>query len=214
MSKTAFPNRTRVKICGITSVEMARVAVASGADAIGLVFYPPSPRYVSIEVARQIVSSLPAFVTAVGLFVNEDQQTIADIIEQTGISLLQFHGNECPDYCKDFSLPYIKAFRMTDDIDLVSKKAEYQQARSLLLDTYRPGTPGGTGESFDWEKIPAELANEIILAGGLSASNVQQAITQVRPFAVDVSGGVEKDKGVKDPEKIYEFMRGIKVADQ
>ncbi len=206
--------RTRVKICGITTVEMALEAVNSGADAIGLVFYPPSPRVVTPETAAEIVAALPAFVTAVGLFVNEEQSVIEDIVETTGLGLLQFHGNECPDYCAGFSFPYIKALRMSDDIDLFKQRELYHQARSLLLDTYRPGMPGGTGETFNWEWIPAELAAEIILAGGLNPANITQAITRVRPFAVDVSGGVEVEKGVKSPEKIRQFMRGVGIADK
>lgn len=206
--------RTRVKICGISTIEMAREAVAQGADAIGLVFYPPSPRHVSIEQAASIVASLPAFVTAVGLFVNEQADEIKNIISKTGINLLQFHGNECPDYCAGFDLPYIKALRMSDDIDLFKQKKDYAQARSLLLDTYRAGVPGGTGESFDWDRVPEELAGEIILAGGLDAENVTRAIQTVKPYAVDVSGGVESAKGVKSPEKIRQFMQGVKIADQ
>ena len=206
--------RTRVKICGISSAEMALEAVEQGADAIGLVFYPPSPRCVSIEQAADIVAALPAFVTAVGLFVNEQADEIKNIITETRINLLQFHGNECPDYCAGFDFPYIKALRMSDDIDLVKLKSDYSQAQSLLLDTYRAGVPGGTGEAFDWDRIPEELAGEIILAGGLDASNITRAIQTVKPYAVDVSGGVESAKGVKSPEKIRQFMQGVKVADR
>ncbi len=206
--------RTRVKICGITSVEMALEAVNSGADAIGLVFYPPSPRVVTSDIAAEIVSALPAFVTAVGLFVNEEQAVIEEIVKNTGIGMLQFHGNECPDYCAGFSFPYIKALRMSDDIDLFEQRDLYKQARSLLLDTYRAGVPGGTGETFNWERIPRDLAGEIILAGGLNPENISEAITLVRPYAVDVSGGVEAEKGVKSPEKIRQFMRGVGIADK
>jgi phosphoribosylanthranilate isomerase len=206
--------RTRVKICGITSVEMADEAVRQGADAIGLVFYPPSPRFVSIEQAVEIVDSLPAFITAVGLFVNEQADEIKNIVRKTRINLLQFHGNECPDYCAGFDFPYIKALRMSDDIDLLKQRKDYAQAKSLLLDTYRAGVPGGTGEAFDWERIPAELAGEIILAGGLDADNITRAIETVKPYAVDVSGGVESAKGIKSPEKIRQFMQGVNIADQ
>ena len=207
-------HRTRVKICGITSVDMALEAVNSGADAIGLVFYPPSPRVVTSDIAAEIVSALPAFVTAVGLFVNEEQAVIEEIVKNTGIGMLQFHGNECPDYCAGFSFPYIKALRMSDDIDLFEQRDLYKQARSLLLDTYRAGVPGGTGETFNWERIPRDLAGEIILAGGLNPENISEAITLVRPYAVDVSGGVEAEKGVKSPEKIRQFMRGVGIADK
>jgi phosphoribosylanthranilate isomerase len=206
--------RTRVKICGITTVEMAHEAVSQGVDAIGLVFYPPSPRFVSVEQAREIVTSLPAFVTAVGLFVNEQADEIRNIISETRINLLQFHGNECPDYCASFNFPYIKALRMSDDIDLFKQRQDYSQAQSLLLDTYRAGVPGGTGEAFDWGRIPDALAGEIILAGGLDADNIIRAIQVVKPYAVDVSGGVESAKGVKSPEKIRQFMQGVKFADQ
>jgi len=206
--------RTRVKICGITSVDMAREAVKQGADAIGLVFYPPSPRCVSLQQATEIVASLPAFVTAVGLFVNEQADEINRIISKTRINLLQFHGNECPDYCASFDFPYIKAMRMSDDIDLFQQRSDYSRAQSLLLDTYRAGVPGGTGEAFDWDRIPEDLAGEIILAGGLEAENITRAIQRVKPYAVDVSGGVESSKGVKSPEKIRQFMQGVKIADQ
>lgn len=206
--------RTRVKICGITTVDMAQEAVEQGADAIGLVFYPPSPRCVTVELATEIVASLPAFVTAVGLFVNEQADEISNIISKTRINLLQFHGNECPDYCASFDFPYIKALRMNDDVDLLKQRSDFSQAQSLLLDTYRAGVPGGTGEAFDWDRIPEELAGEIILAGGLDADNISRAIKTVKPYAVDVSGGVESSKGVKSPEKIRQFMQGVKFADQ
>ena len=206
--------RTRVKICGLTDVEMAHVAVSHGADAIGLVFYPPSPRFIEIAAAAEIVSSMPAFVTCVGLFVNADQQDVTKAIELTGIDLLQFHGNECPDYCAGFDFPYIKALRMKEDINLLRERERYASARNLLLDTYIPGEPGGTGESFNWERIPQELAPEIILAGGLDPENVDSAIEAVKPYAVDVSGGVESSKGIKSAEKIEQFMRGVSIADK
>jgi len=206
--------RTRVKICGITTVDMAEEAVKQGADAIGLVFYPPSARCVTVDQAADIVASLPAFVTAVGLFVNEQADEINRIISKTRINLLQFHGNECPDYCASFDFPYIKALRMTDDIDLFQLRSDYLNAQSLLLDTYRAGMPGGTGEAFDWDRVPADLAGNIILAGGLDADNITHAIQTVKPYAVDVSGGVESSKGVKSPEKIRQFMQGVKIADQ
>ena len=206
--------RTRVKICGLTDVEMAHVAVSHGADAIGLVFYPPSPRFIEIAAAAEIVSSMPAFVTCVGLFVNADQQDVTKAIELTGIDLLQFHGNECPDYCAGFDFPYIKALRMKEDINLLRERERYASARNLLLDTYIPGAPGGTGESFNWERIPQELAPEIILAGGLDPENVDSAIEAVKPYAVDVSGGVESSKGIKSAEKIEQFMRGVSIADK
>lgn len=206
--------RTRVKICGLKNVEMAQEAVSQGADAIGLVFYPPSPRFVEIQAAAEIVRSIPAFVTCVGLFVNADQEEIKKTIDVTGISLLQFHGNECPEYCAGFHFPYIKALRMKDDIDLVRERDRYATARNLLLDAYKPGMPGGTGESFNWDRIPDDLKGDIILAGGLDPENISAAIESVRPYAVDVSGGVESEAGVKSVEKIHKFMRGVSIADK
>lgn len=207
-------NRTRVKICGITRVEDGLNAVAAGADAIGLVFYPPSPRFVEVDQAVAIARALPPFVTVTALFVNAEREEINRVIDEVKVDLLQFHGNECPDYCAEFSRPYIKAIRVKEETDLQAEQARYSRARALLLDTYRPGTPGGTGEAFDWGLIPDELAGQIILAGGLSADNVETAVTHVRPFAVDVSGGVEAEKGIKDPEKIRSFMRGVRRADE
>ncbi|MBU0498911.1 MAG: phosphoribosylanthranilate isomerase [Gammaproteobacteria bacterium] len=207
-------NRTRVKTCGITRPGDALVAVEAGADAIGLVFYPPSPRCVSIEQAESIVSRLPPFVSVVGLFVNAERGEIEAALKRVSLDLIQFHGNECPDYCAGFGRPYIKAIRVKEDTDLRSERARYRQARALLLDTYRPGVPGGTGERFDWSLIPPALAGEVVLAGGLDAGNIETAIRQVRPYAVDVSGGLEAAKGIKDPEKIRAFMRGVRRADE
>jgi phosphoribosylanthranilate isomerase len=204
--------RTRVKICGITRLEDARTAVAAGADALGFVFYPPSPRNVSVEQAADIACRIPPFVTRVGLFVNADRDTIAEVVERVGIDLIQFHGDECPDYCAGHGRPYIKAVRMKDDVDVAAERRRYCAAAALLLDAYRPGIPGGTGKAFDWQRIPAELAGEIILAGGLTPENVVEAIRAVNPYAVDVSGGVERAKGVKDPDKIHRFMQGVHLG--
>lgn len=188
------------------------MAVAAGADALGFVFYPPSPRNVSVEHAAEIAWKVPPFVTRVGLFVNADRETIAEVVERVGIDLIQFHGNECPDYCTGHGRPYIKAIRMKDDVDVAVERMRYSGAAALLLDAYRPGIPGGTGETFDWERIPAELADGIVLAGGLTPENVAEAIRSVRPYAVDVSGGVEYAKGVKDPNKIQRFMQGVQLG--
>lgn len=207
-------NRTRVKICGITRPEDAKAAVEAGADAIGLVFYLPSPRCVSLEQAEAIVESLPPFVSVVGLFVNADAGEIAEAVRRVPLDLIQFHGNECPDYCAGFDRPYIKAIRVREGMDLTAERARYPGARALLLDSYRPGVPGGTGESFDWSLIPPALAGEVVLAGGLDAENIELAIRRVRPYAVDVSGGVEAAKGIKDPAKIRAFMRGVRRADE
>lgn len=206
--------RTRVKICGITRPDDAQAAIKSGADALGMVFYAPSPRAVTIEQAREIVAGLSPFVTVVGLFVNEGREKIAQILSEVRIDLLQFHGDETPEECAGHSKPYIKAIRMREGVDLEGELNRYSQSEGLLLDTYRKGTPGGTGDSFDWELIPDKIAGSITLAGGLDSENVAQAIRQVRPYAVDVSGGVEKEKGIKDEQKIEAFMRGVESANR
>ena len=202
--------RTRIKICGITSVEDALAAARLGADAIGLVFYPPSPRYVEVEQAAEIAAALPPFVTTVALFVNADEQTIADVVSRVRIDLIQFHGNECKDYCGMHQRPYIKAVRMSDDVDLDKQLNDFSQARGLLLDTYKAGVPGGTGEQFNWDRVPAHVADKIILAGGLTPENVKDAVVQVHPYAVDVSGGVESAPGKKDTEKMARFIEAVR----
>lgn len=202
----AIVKRTRVKICGITSGADARVAVAAGADAIGLVFYPQSPRAVSIEQAVAICAELPPFVTIVALTVDAGQAQLEKIIEALPTAVLQFHGDETPQYCNSFCRPYIKALRMRDGIDTLAESERYAQAQALLLDTYQPGKPGGTGARFDWDMIPAVLRHRIILAGGLTAGNIERAISSVSPYAVDVSGGVEASPGIKDADKINEFI--------
>ncbi|MEJ1297251.1 MAG: phosphoribosylanthranilate isomerase [Candidatus Sedimenticola sp. (ex Thyasira tokunagai)] len=206
--------RVRVKICGITTPEDAQQAVSMGADAIGLVFYPPSPRAVSVERAAEIVRDLPPFVTVVGLFVNAGRDEVADILATTRLDLLQFHGDETPEACSGHGRPFIKALRMREDLDLAAMREHYSDAAGLLLDSYQKGVPGGTGATFDWERIPQQMAGEVILAGGLSAENVEDAIRRVRPYAVDVSGGVEREKGIKDGSKIAAFMRGVELANQ
>ncbi len=201
--------RTRVKICGITRVEDAQAAVASGADAIGLVFYAKSPRHVSVEKAAEIVASLPPFVDAVGLFVDAEAFEVEAVCRQVRLDLLQFHGNETPDYCRSFAVPYIKALRVRPELNLLQCATDFASARALLLDAYVEGVAGGTGERFDWNLIPADLPKPVILAGGLTPQNVRDAIHQARPYAVDVSGGVEREKGIKDADKIAAFMRGV-----
>ncbi len=202
---------TRVKICGITNSSDAQLACNYGADAIGLVFYPPSPRYVTIEQAAQVVESLPPFVHSVALFVNAQREEIENVINHAAIDLIQFHGDESAQFCRSFKRPYIKAIRMKEGLDLYAVQQEYACARGLLLDTYKKGIPGGTGETFNWEKVPHDLNKPVILAGGLIAENVAQAIKQVQPYAVDVSGGVEASKGKKDREKIARFMENIRI---
>lgn len=206
--------RTRVKICGITRPLDAEAAIQHGADALGLVFYAPSPRAVTIEQAKEIVAGLPPYVTVVGLFVNEEKDRIDEVLSKVRIDLLQFHGDETPEECISYSRPFTKAIRMRDGVDLIAEINRYSQADALLLDTYRKGIPGGTGDSFNWELIPAEVADSIVLAGGLTPENVEQAIRQVHPYAVDVSGGVEMEKGIKDREKIAAFMRGVERANR
>ena len=200
--------RTRVKICGITQRQDALDAVVAGADAIGLVFYAPSPRAVRIAQAKKIVAGLPPFVTVVGLFVDADAAVVKDTIAQVGLDCLQFHGNETAAYCEQFTLPYFKAIRMEAGLDLSAEVIKYDGAIAILLDSYQAGTPGGTGETFDWETIPA-LDKPLILAGGLDAKNIKHAIHTVQPYAVDVSGGVEATKGIKSPQKIAAFMEEV-----
>ncbi|GAA0684164.1 phosphoribosylanthranilate isomerase [Marinobacterium maritimum] len=201
---------TRVKICGITSLADAMSAIEAGASALGFVFYAPSPRFVKPEVAADIIRQLPPFVTTVGLFVNASDAEVASTVQQTGIDLLQFHGDEPESFCRAFMRPYIKAFRVRPELDLMELVACYPSARGILLDAYRPGVPGGTGEIFDWALIPSSLASRVVLAGGLNADNVAQAIAQVSPYAVDVSGGVEAAPGRKDAAKINAFMAAVK----
>ncbi|MEY3651512.1 MAG: N-(5-phosphoribosyl)anthranilate isomerase [Pseudomonadota bacterium] len=204
--------RTRVKICGITRVEDALIAVGHGADAIGLVFYPPSPRYVTPALAAEIVNALPAFVTVVALFVDASRADIEAVLSQVDIDLIQFHGQETADECRQYGKSYMKAIRVKSDTNLVQYATEYSDAKALLLDTYADGVPGGTGQVFDWALIPKNLSKPVVLAGGLDAENVEQAIRQVKPYAVDVSGGVEFKKGIKDAAKIAAFMRGVSNA--
>ena len=201
--------RTRVKICGITRAQDAIKAVEFGADAIGLVFYGKSPRAVSIDDARAIIQKIPPFVTVVGLFVDPSPKDVAAVLHRVSLDLLQFHGDELPSECSAYGKPYIKAIKMREGEDIAAQVTQYASARGILLDTYDPKVPGGTGRVFDWNKIPKDLNRPIILAGGLTPENVWQAITKVRPFAVDVSGGVEADKGIKDVDKMAAFMRGV-----
>ncbi len=200
----------RSKICGITRVEDALAAAEAGADAIGLVFYAKSPRAVSVQQAREIIAALPPFVTSVGLFVDASRCELGEILDAVPLDLLQFHGDETPDECDHYGRPYIKALRVKPGDDIAAQVARYANARGVLLDTFVPGIPGGTGEAFDWSLVPAQLSKSVILAGGLNAANVAQAIGQVRPFAVDISGGVESAKGIKDAAKIHAFMEAVR----
>lgn len=202
----------RSKICGITRVEDALAAAAAGADAIGLVFYAKSPRAVSVQQAREIIAALPPFVTTVGLFVNASRCELSEILEAVPLDLLQFHGDETPAECEGYNRPWIKALRVRPGDDLEASCKLYAKASGILLDTYVAGVPGGTGEAFDWSLVPDHLSKPIILAGGLSPDNVAAAIAQVRPYAVDVSGGVEQSKGIKDAARIEAFIDAVRRA--
>jgi phosphoribosylanthranilate isomerase len=204
---------TAVKICGITRVEDGLSAAHAGAHAVGLVFHRASPRCVDIGRARAIVERLPPFVTAVGLFVDPQPDDVARVLREVRLSLLQFHGDEAPELCARFGLPYLKACRVAGGTDLLQYAALHRSAKGLLLDAYVTDAHGGTGRSFDWSMIPRDLPLPLVLAGGLTSSNVGEAIRVVRPWAVDVSSGVEREPGVKDAAKIAAFMRGVRDAD-
>lgn len=205
--------RTRVKICGITRVEDALTVAAAGADAIGFVFHASSLRAVNAKTARAICAALPAFVTTVGLFVDADADTIRATLDAVPLDLIQFHGIETPEYCEQFARPYLKALPMREDIDVIAATQQFSNARAILLDTYRAGLAGGTGETFDWQRVPKLLRNKIVLAGGLTPHNVASAIAQIHPYAVDVSGGVESAPGRKDANKIEAFIAAVRRAD-
>ena len=203
----------RVKVCGITRVEDALSAIRLGANAIGFVFWSKSSRYITLDSVREIVLALPPFVTTVGVYVDPTQEWVEETAVAGGLSLLQFHGDEAPEFCEQFSLPYIKAIRVREGVDLLQYTTRYRHARGLLLDTYTAGMPGGTGHVFDWKLIPQDLSLPLILSGGLNPGNVLQAIKQTRPWAVDVSSGVEAAKGIKDEKKISAFMQGVRKSE-
>ena len=201
--------RTRLKICGITRPEDGLAAATAGADAIGLVFYPPSPRDVDLAQAEKIITQLPPFVCKVGLFVDPIGWEVNTVIESLAIDLLQFHGDEPEEFCLQFGLPYIKALSVKQGFDLQQAEQDYASASALLLDTYHPDKKGGTGDTFDWDLISATRNKPIILAGGLTSKNIESAIEQVKPYAVDVSGGVESEPGIKNPLEITQFAKGV-----
>ena len=204
--------RTRIKICGITRADDARAAAGAGADAIGLVFYPPSPRYLSVERAVEIRDALPPFVQTVALFVNADAAQIAQVIGRVHPAMLQFHGDEAPDFCGQFGLPFVKACRIKPGTDARAYLEPYGRATAWLVDSYVPEY-GGVGESFDWALVPKERSRPLILSGGLDRSNVGKAIRAVRPWGVDVSSGVESAKGIKDAGKMAAFVSEVRNAD-
>ena len=200
--------KPRVKICGLTRLEDVLVAVEAGADAIGLVFYPPSPRYVDLDKAAELARAVPPFVTIVGLFVNADPALVRETLAVVPIHLLQFHGDEDEAYCRQFDRPYMKAARVRPGMDLVQYAAAFPSAQAILLDAFVDGFGGG-GKVFDWSLIPPALGKPLVLSGGLDAANVGEAIVRVRPAAVDVSSGVEAAKGIKDAEKIRVFCAAV-----
>lgn len=203
---------TRVKICGITRVEDAHAAIKAGADAIGLVFESHSPRCVTFDQARAVADVVPPFIALVGLFVDADPERVREASRHARLTLLQFHGNETPEQCRVYDRPYIKAIRMRNGVDLNAEARRYGDAAGLLLDSYVADRAGGSGQAFDWSRIPRDLARPLILAGGLTADNVRAAIRAVRPSAVDVSSGVEAAKGIKDHNKIAAFMAAVRAA--
>jgi phosphoribosylanthranilate isomerase len=205
--------RTRVKICGITRGEDAKAAAAAGADAIGLVFYRPSPRYVTLERAREISAALPPFTATVAVFVNPTREEVEAVIGECGVTLLQFHGDEPPDFCAGFSRPYIKAARIRPELDLLKYLSAHVAARAWMLDAFHEDLWGGTGGAFDWGLVPRGAAKPLILSGGLTSANVADAVRRVRPYAVDVSTGVEASRGIKDAAKIAAFIEAVRRED-
>jgi phosphoribosylanthranilate isomerase len=209
-------HRTRIKICGITRVEDALAAARAGADAIGLIFYPPSPRGISLAQAIGVARELPPFVSTVALFVNATVAEVGDVVRALRPALLQFHGDEDRGFCEQFAMPYLKAVRVGSDMqpaDLLECESRFPTAKALLLDTMLAGVYGGSGESFDWAKIPPGMRSRIVLSGGLNPGNVAIAVRAVHPWAVDVSSGVEAQKGIKDHQKIARFIEAVKNAD-
>ncbi|WP_341644252.1 phosphoribosylanthranilate isomerase [Thauera sp. SDU_THAU2] len=204
--------RTRIKICGLTRPQDVRAAVELGADAIGFVFYPPSPRAVSIDQAAELAALLPPFVTAVGLFVNPSREEVQAVLERVPLQLLQFHGDESEAACAGHGRPWIKAARMRPGVDLVEFSASYPRASGILVDTFVEGYGGG-GKTFDWSLIPEGFGRPLVLSGGLDADNVAEAVRRLRPWAVDVSSGVESGKGIKDAARIAAFIDGVRQAD-
>ncbi len=204
---------TAVKICGITRPEDALAAARAGAHAVGVVFYAPSPRYVAPGRAAEILRALPPFITTVALFVDSAAEEVRAALAEAPAALLQFHGSEAPEFCRQFRRPYVKAVRMKQGVDLLQYAREYHDAKALLLDNYVEGLHGGSGGVFDWSLIPRGLPLPVILSGGLTPENVMDAVRRVRPSAVDVSSGVESAKGVKDAAKIAAFIKGVRNAD-
>ncbi len=201
--------RTRVKFCGITQFDDARLAVELGVDALGFVFYDKSPRCISVGTAADIVRQLPPLVCKVGLFVNANPNDVAGVVTEVPLDLVQFHGEESAEQCDRLGRPYVKAVRMSPGLDLLAEAERFASAAALLVDAFDPVVFGGTGNAFEWGRVPQGVPKPIILAGGLDASNVARAIEVVRPYAVDVSSGIERDKGIKDHAKMQAFMQEV-----
>ena len=212
---TQYPpfNRTRIKICGLRSAEQVQLAVTCGADSVGLVFHESSPRYIEPATASEIRAGIPAFVTVTALFMDEDESLVERVIETVRPDLLQFHGSETPAFCSLWQRPYIKAVAMGEDIDAAAYASAYPDASGFLLDSHATGRQGGSGDTFDWSRIPSTFQYPLILAGGLNPQNVAQAVSQVRPYAVDVSSGVESSRGVKDAALIRQFCKEVYRVD-
>lgn len=206
--------RVRVKVCGITQAQDASLAIDNGADAIGLVFYEPSPRSVSIEQAKAVCAELPPFVSVVALFVNADPAYIQEVCAEVPVTLLQFHGDEDESQCSCYGIPYIKALRIRSASDVSEAEEKYSSASGILVDTYKAGVQGGTGETFDWGLLPENRRKPLVLAGGLTPVNIKEAIDVVRPYAVDVSGGVEQSKGVKSALLIEKFLKEVSSCER
>lgn len=206
--------RTRIKICGITRPEDAKAVVDHDADALGFIFWPNSPRYIEPAKARSIVRDAGPFVSTVGVFVNPSREEVERAMHDSGISMLQFHGEETADFCALFGRPYIKAFKVGQASNLIKSVQPYETASGWMFDAFDERRVGGTGETFDWNLIPGSLARPLVLSGGLNAGNIVEAIRRVKPFAVDVSSGVEAGKGIKDAAKIAAFIQGVRNADQ
>lgn len=204
--------RTRTKICGITRLEDAKASIHAGCDALGFVFYKESPRYIALDAFKVIAKELSPFVTKAGLFVNADPAEIEEAIRSGLVNVLQFHGDETPDFCRQFKFPYIKAVAVSSSVDLLQYAKDFYDAEALLLDASHEHLKGGTGQTFDWNLIPHSLSKPIILAGGLNVDNVKEAINQVKPYAVDISGGVEDSKGIKNYLKIQAFIKETQDA--
>jgi len=205
--------RTRVKICGITRPADGQAAAQAGADAIGLVFYAKSPRCVSLPQAKEICRVLPPFVSVVALFVNAQREQVEEVLSAVPVHVLQFHGSENAAQCTGFGRPYIKAIGVQPDLDLQAVMQSHPEASSFFLDAWQPDTHGGGGVAFDWAQVPASTSRPLILAGGLTADSVDQAIILTRPFAVDISSGVEIEKGIKSAQKMQAFIRGVERGD-